>query len=59
MKYVKVLKRIVVKGTTMRRNLLYTTFTDFGRSVDPVPVDVPTPKGNLKNSGRIPSENAS
>ena len=39
--------------------LLYVTFTDSGRSFYPVPVDVTTVKGNLRNSAGIPAENTS
>ena len=38
--------------------LLYVTFSDSGRSCYSVPVDMTTVKGNLRNSGRIPAENA-
>jgi len=38
--------------------LLYVTFSDSGRSCYPVLVDMTTVKGNLRNSGGIPAENA-
>ena len=38
--------------------LLYVTFSGSGRSCYPVPVDMTTAKGNLRNSGGIPAENA-
>ena len=38
---------------------LYVTFTDSGWSFDPVPVDVPTVKGTLRNPGGILAKNTS
>ncbi len=38
--------------------LLYVTFSDSGRSCYPVPVDMTTVKGNLRNSDGILAENA-